>query len=204
MSENVSEPFYLNGDQVVSVESGEVVAIVRNGVPVMQAGKNPLGKRVKEWFGASTAGAECGRRDAEGGMKGDEMRNAEDGRRNEPLKVEGERLEEQEPDMEDEEYMPEDEFAKDHLPPKQVVQIGAGKSVGTAAPETEKQKAEGEKSKAEWCIDTIPDCSLPKFDPVLGVLTPEFQQFVQHYKLDQEQTAALVARLERKHGRGAK
>ena len=191
MSENVSEPFYLNGDQVVSVESGEVVAIVRNGVPVMQAGKNPLGKRVKEWFGASTAGAECG------------MRNAEGGRQNEPLKAEGERLEEQEADMEDEEYMPEDEFAKDHLPPKQVVQIGAGKSVGTAAPETEKQNAEGEKSKAEWCIDTIPDCSLPKFDPVLGVLTPEFQQFVQHYKLDQEQTAALVARLERKH-RGAK
>ena len=191
MSENVSEPFYLNGDEIVSVESGEVVAIVRNGVPVMQAGKNPLGKRVKEWFGASTAGAECGMRDAEGG------------RQNEPLKAEGERLEEQEADMEDEEYMPEDEFAKDHLPPKQVVLIGAGKSVGTAAPETEKQKAEGEKSKAEWCIDTIPDCSLPKFDPVLGVLTPEFQQFVQHYKLDQEQTAALVARLERKH-RGAK
>ena len=192
MSENVSEPFYLNGDQVVSVESGEVVAVLRNGVPVMQAGKNPLGKRVKEWFGASTAGAECGMRDAEGG------------RQNEPLKAEGERLEEQEPDMEDEEYMPEDEFAKDHLPPKQVVLIGAGKSVGTAAPETEKKKAEGEKSKAEWCIDTIPDCSLPKFDPVLGVLTPEFQQFVQHYKLDQEQTAALVARLERKHRRGAK
>ena len=48
MSENVSEPFYLNGDQVVSVESGEVVAVLRNGVPVMQAGKNPLGKRVKE------------------------------------------------------------------------------------------------------------------------------------------------------------
>lgn len=192
MSENVSEPFYLNGDQVVSVESGEVVAILRNGVPVMQAGKNPLGKRVKEWFSASTAGVECG------------MRDAEDGRRNEPLKAEGERLEEQEADMEDEEYMPEDEFAKDHLPPKQVVQIGAGKSVGTAAPETEKQKAEGEKSKAEWCIDTISDCSLPKFDPVLGVLTPEFQQFVQYYKLDQEQTAALVARLERKHRRGAK
>lgn len=197
MSENVSEPFYLNGDEIVSVESGEVVAIVRNGVPVMQAGKNPLGKRVKEWF------SECGMRNAESGMKGDEMRNAEDGRQNEPLKAEGERLEEQEPDMEDEEYMPEDEFAKDHLPPKQVVQIGAGKSVGTAAPEAEKQKAEGEKSKAEWCIDTIPDCSLPKFDPVLGVLTPEFQQFVQHYKLDMEQTAALVARLERKH-RGAK
>ena len=197
MSENVSEPFYLNGDQVVSVESGEVVAVLRNGVPVMQPGKNPLGKRVKEWF------SECGMRKAEGGMKGDEMRNAEDGRQNEPLKAEGERLEEQEADMEDEEYMPEDEFAKDHLPPKQVVQIGAGKSVGTAAPEAEKQNAEGEKSKAEWCIDTIPDCSLPKFDPVLGVLTPEFQQFVQHYKLDQEQTAALVARLERKH-RGAK
>lgn len=196
MSENVSEPFYLNGDEIVSVESGEVVAVLRNGVPVMQAGKNPLGKRVKEWFSASTAGAECGMRDAESGMKGDEMQN-------EPLKAEGERLEEQEPDMEDEEYMPEDEFAKDHLPPKQVVQIGAGKSVGTAAPETEKQKAEGEKSKAEWCIDTIPDSSLPKFDPVLGVLTPEFQQFVQHYKLDMEQTAALVARLERKH-RGAK
>lgn len=178
MSENVSEPFYLNGDQVVSVESGEVVAIVRNGVPVMQAGKNPLGKRVKEWFSVSAAGAECGMR-------------------NEPLKVEGERLEEEE-----EEYLPEDEFAKDHLP-KPVVLIGAGKSVGTAAPETEKQKAEGEKSKAEWCIDTIPDCSLPKFDPVLGVLTPEFQQFVQHYKLDPEQTAALVARLERKH-RGVK
>ena len=70
MSENVSEPFYLNGDQVVSVESGEVVAIVRNGVPVMQAGKNPLGKRVKEWFGASAAGVECGMR-------------------NEPLKMEG-------------------------------------------------------------------------------------------------------------------
>ena len=198
MSENVSEPFYLNGDEIVSVESGEVVAILRNGVPVMQSGKNPLGKRVKEWFSASTAGVECGMRDAEGGMKGDEMRNAEDGMRNEPLKAEGERLEEEE-----EEYMPEDEFAKDHLPPKQVVQIGAGKSVGTAAPEAEKQKAEGEKSKAEWCIDTIPDCSLPKFDPVLGVLTPEFQQFVQYYKLDQEQTAALVARLERKH-RGAK
>ena len=198
MSENVSEPFYLNGDEIVSVESGEVVAVLRNGVPVMQAGKNPLGKRVKEWFSASTAGAECGMRDAECERKSDEMRNAEGEMRNEPLKVEGERLEEEE-----EEYMPEDEFAKDHLPPKQVVQIGAGKSVGTAAPEAEKQKAEGEKSKAEWCIDTIPDCSLPKFDPVLGVLTPEFQQFVQHYKLDQEQTAALVARLERKH-RGAK
>ena len=183
MSENVSEPFYLIGDQVVSVESGEVVAIVRNGVPVMQAGKNPLGKRVKEWFSASTAGAEC------------EMRD-------EPLKAEGETLEDPEADMDDEDYLPEDEFAKDHLP-KPVVLIGAGKSVGTAAPETEKQKAEGEKSKAEWCIDTIPDCSLPKFDPVLGVLTPEFQQFVQHYKLDMEQTAALVARLERKH-RGAK
>ena len=202
MSENVSEPFYLNGDQVVSVESGEVVAVLRNGVPVMQAGKNPLGKRVKEWFSASTAGAEGGMRDAECERKS-EIRNSECEMRNEPLKAEGERLEEQEADMEDEEYMPEDEFAKDHLPPKQVVQIGAGKSVGTAAPEAEKQKAKGEKSKAEWFIDTIPDCSLPKFDPVLGVLTPEFQQFVQHYKLDQEQTAALVARLERKH-RGAK
>lgn len=168
MSECVSEPFWLNGDQIMSSESGELVAVVRNGVPVMQAGKNPLGKRVKEWMSAK------------GCMEGDphpEQESAMD---------------------EEEDYLPEDEFAKDHVPEgSAVIQIGAGKSIGTAAPACD-TGCEQLKEESVFLVDSIPDCSLPKFDPILGVLTPEFREFVKYYKVDQDQVAALVRRLERK------
>ena len=44
----------------------------------------------------------------------------------------------------------------------------------------------------------IPEEMLPRFDPVRGVNTPGFREFVNLYDLDETQTAALIRRLERR------
>ena len=47
-------------------------------------------------------------------------------------------------------------------------------------------------------VGDIPEEMLPRFDPVRGVNTPGFREFVNLYDLDETQTAALIRRLERR------
>ena len=59
---------------------------------------------------------------------------------------------------------------------------------------------EGEQTEAEWQVGTIPEEELPPFRPELGTATPGFQEYVNKYKLNNEQVSALVKRICSKKG----
>ena len=62
----------------------------------------------------------------------------------------------------------------------------------------EKQAPVEEKKKDGTTVESIPESELPEFDFALGVETPAFKAFVRKHKLNKEQAAALVKRLEKR------
>ena len=177
--ENNTSPFRMEGNQIFSVSSGRIVAIVENGVVVMAPGFNTLTKKVNEFYAA-----------------GDFAETA------------GETVDAATPE-EDIEYVWENEFAKDHTgeieEKPEFAELGEGNAnvfVGDApaasSPAVPAVEQPQGSEDAQILIASIPDDELPALDPVLGTQTKEFKLFCKCYKLTDDQITALVRRLETK------
>ena len=161
--------FRLEGDQIYSNKTGDLVATVEAGAVKMQPGKNAMTRKVREFYeGVERNGTECY------GM----LRSV-----TEPA--------EEEPEEEVNTHFLDEELNRDH------VVFGDAPRVGTSAPSVEMKEAE-EKSLEQLSVWDIPKSSLPEFSPALGVSTPGFKEFVKKHGLNKEQVAELVKRVERK------
>ena len=179
--------FKIEGGKIVSVSSGNTVAVIENGNIVMQAGYNPMTRKVQEFYDSikdlptdSPAAPDAAPADPE--FFGND-------------------------DIEDEEFLPENEFARDHTAELPVdpagladdgntnVFVGSVPAAGGTSAPVQEMKSNPD---AQFVIDSIPDDELPELDPVLGVNTRSFKLFVKLYKLTPEQISCLVRRLELK------
>lgn len=165
--------FRVEGEKIFSEVTGDLVATIENGTVKMVAGKNAMTPKVKEFYEEflNSGVTECY------GME----RNG----------TEPEEESDEEPDEEVNTHFLNEELNRDH------VIYGDAPRMGTSAPKSE-EKEEKQKSSKELMIWDIPESELPAFSAALGVSTPEFKAFVKKHKLNKEQTAELVRRVERR------
>ena len=172
----MNEDFKLQGNQIFSLASGDLVATIDpEGNVKMLPGKNAMTPRVKAFYEAV--------------KDMPELPPAADA----PEMVENPQFEAA---LNDAEEVNTHKLAED-MPEVRLAFGDAPSPGGTSAPAREKTP-EAVKDPAALSVWDIPESELPPFDPALGISTPEFKTFVRKHKLNKEQSAELVKRLERK------
>ncbi len=188
-----NQPFRVEGSNIVSNSSGKVVATVENGSVVMVSGYNPMTPKVRDFWNEYGSQNSAGNTDAPPAA--------------DPAVGENE----------DEEYWPENEFAKDHTaaaenpsaaPSDPAPAAGGDTNVfvgavpaagGTSAPVAEvKNDLPRTYEDDLLLVQSIPEDELPELDPVMGTNTKTFKLFCKLYKLTPEQITILVRKLELK------
>lgn len=194
-STSTNSPFHLEGSNIISNSSGKVVATVENGLVVMMPGCNPMTRKVQDFW------AEYG---SQNSAENSDSTSAADAAAD---PVAGD----------DEEFLPENEFAKDHTADPQIsedpafadlagegntnVFVGSVPAAGgTSAPAAAADPEEKPDTYADdlMLVNAIPEDELPDLDPVVGTNTKSFKLFVKLYKLTPEQITILVRKLELK------
>ncbi|MBR7119972.1 MAG: hypothetical protein IKC77_07230 [Lentisphaeria bacterium] len=160
--------FKINGNQIFSEVSGDLVAVIENGSVKMQPGKNALTPKVKAFYEE---------------VKGSFVEAAVLPLTMSPF-----------PDAEEEEV--NTSALQDECEKSRIVIGDAPPKGGTSAPAAEVKK-EHKKVVEQLAIWDIPESELPAFDPALGTSTPEFKRFIAKHKLTPAQIVELVRRLER-------
>ena len=166
--------FRMEGEKIFSEVTGDLVATIENGSVKMVAGKNAMTPKVKEFWEMVKSGDIAV--DPDPGICAETA-------------IEEFPVEEEEEEV-NTHYL-EEELNRDH------VVYGDAPRMGTSAPKSEEKK-EKQKSAKELMIWDIPEDELPAFSAALGVSTPEFKAFVKKHKLNKEQIAELVRRVERR------
>ena len=172
--------YYMNGNSIVSIASGNVVATVTDGVVSMAPGYNGQGRAVKEWYAEFKDAPPPPPPDAP---------DAPDAPENTEYTENPDFIL---PDPPEDDPLPDDELPPDPIP--------GTLSVGTAAPPDE-TIPQGSKT-AQLIIGDIPDDQLPVMDAARGVSTPEVAAFIKKHKLDADQITALIRRIELKLSKG--
>lgn len=170
----MNEDFKIQGNQIFSLASGDLVATVDpEGNVKMQPGKNAMTPKVKAFYEA--------------------MKHNMPETPAAPEMVENPQFEAA---LNDAEEVNTHKLAED-MPEVRLAFGDAPRTGGTSAPARAHapETPVDPRSKSVW---DIPDSELPPFDPALGVSTPEFKTFVRKHKFSKEQSAELVKRLERK------
>lgn len=174
MSTNTNQPYYLDGANIHSSKTGNLVAILSDGEVVMQKGYNGQGRAVKEFLveyfpnGIPTASF-----------------STAPAAQVEPLAPEKSAT----------------EAVTEAAPLAAAAEAPILLGIAPAAPGSgtlgEPDSPEGS-PEAQFIVGNIPDSALPVMNPALGIATPEVAAFIKKHRMTPDQVTALVRRLENK------
>ena len=164
------ENLKIDGNNIYSTVTGDLVAVVQEGNLKIQPGKNAMTRKIKEFYESVSAGSGselCGC----DGSCGDNCTCKDKEHENSDLQEEVNTHKLAESNV--------DNTNKDDVD-------GFSPAAGTE-----------ETADSAFAVEDIPEAQLPEFDVALGVETPAFKAFIRKHKLTREQVVQLVKRLEK-------
>lgn len=170
---NQNQSYRLDGANIYSAKTGNLVAILADGEVVMQNGYNGQGRLVKEFLvEAFPDGIPAG------GSAATVTTAVTDDL----------------PEMPPKGYCPESETLNSGDPGFYFGDAPAAPGSGTLG---KADTPEGS-DDARFLVGSIPETELPPMDPALGIATPAVARFIKKHRMSPDQITALVRRLELK------
>ena len=182
-----SDQFRMEGNQVISVASNKVAAVIENGVLTINPGWNTMTRKIRAFVGLEDAAAaeQAAAGEEKSGEAGEAAVNTE---QPDDAEAAGEEKSDEAGKAAGNTEQPDDAGSR--------LFVGDAPAVGgTTAPQSNLPEIPED---ARLVIDSIPDDELPDLDPVRGIDTKSFRLFCKMYKLTEEQITALVRRIELK------